>query len=187
MGTRTVYDDTLAAFSSYGVTLDGVGKPDLVAPGRHIISALSSRSDTLAVQYPSHIVDDGYIRLSGTSAAAPIVSGVVAQLLQAHPGLNPGQVKWLLTHTAQPIGGPGTGAGYPRVGAAVQLSGGGNANSGLVPNNYLAAAYAAKVGLSVSWDTVSWDTVSWDTVSWDTVSWNTVSWNTVSWNTVLPD
>jgi hypothetical protein len=96
-------------------------------------------------------------------------------------------VKWLLTHTAQPIGGPGTGAGYPRVGAAVQLSGGGNANSGLVPNNYLAAAYAAKVGLSVSWDTVSWDTVSWDTVSWDTVSWNTVSWNTVSWNTVLPD
>ncbi len=192
MGTRTVSDDALAAFSSYGVTLDGVGKPDLVAPGRHIVSALSSRYDTLAVQYPSHVIDDGYIRMSGTSAAAPVVSGVVAQLLQAHPTLNPGQVKWLLTHTALPISGAGTGAGYPRVGAAVQYSGSGNANSGLVPNNYLAAAYAAKVGLSVSWDTVSWntvswDTVSWDTVSWDSVSWNTVSWNTVSWNTVLPD
>jgi serine protease AprX len=183
MGTRTVYDDTLAAFSSYGVTLDGVGKPDLVAPGRHIISALSSRSDTLALQYPSHIVNDGYIRMSGTSAAAPVVSGVVAQLLQARPSLTPGQVKWLLTRTALPIGGTGTGSGYPQVGAAVQRFGVGNANAGLVPNNYLAAAYAAKVGLSVSWDTVSWDSVSWDTVSWDTVSWDTVSWNTVSWET----
>ena len=192
MGTAATYDDTLAAFSSYGVTVDGVSKPDLVAPGRRIISALSSRFDTLALQNPARVVDDGYIRMSGTSASAPVVSGVVAQLLQAHPTLNPGQVKWLLTHTALPISGPGTGAGYPQVGAAVQRTGGGNANCGLVPNNYLAAAYAAKVGLSVSWDTVSWntvswDTVSWDTVSWDSVSWNTVSWNTVSWNTVLAD
>jgi serine protease AprX len=187
MGTAATYDDALAAFSSYGVTVDGVSKPDLVAPGRRIISALSSRFDTLAVQNPARVVDDGYIRLSGTSASAPVVSGVVAQLLQARPSLTPGQVKWLLTHTAQPIGGAGTGSGYPRVGAAVQRSADGNSNSGLVPNNYLAAAYAAKVGLSVSWDTVSWDTVSWDTVSWNTVSWNTVSWNTVSWNTVSSD
>jgi serine protease AprX len=186
-GTATVSDDTLAAFSSYGVTLDGVRKPDLVAPGRHIVSALSSRYDTLAQQYPSRIVNDTYIRMSGTSAAAPVVSGVAAQLLQARPGLNPGQVKWLLNHTARPISGPGTAAGYPRVGAAVQRSGGGNANSGLVPNNYLAAAYAAKVGLSVSWDTVSWDTVSWDTVSWDTVSWDSVSWDSVSWDSVSWD
>jgi serine protease AprX len=184
MGTPSVYDDALAAFSSYGMTLDGVAKPDLVAPGRRIIAPLSSRSDTLAQQYPSHVVSDGYIRLSGTSAAAPVVSGVVAQLLQARPTLTPGQVKWLLTHTAQPINGPGTGAGYPRTGAAVQRSGVGNANSGLVPNNYLAAAYASKVGLTLSWDTVSWDTVAWDTVSWNTVSWDSVSWNTVSWNTV---
>jgi serine protease AprX len=121
--------------------------------------------------------------MSGTSASAPVVSGVVAQLLQARPSLTPGQVKWLLTRTALPVGGAGTGHGYPRVGAAVQRGGGGNSNAGLVPNTYLAAAYAAKAGLSVSWDTVSWDTVSWDTVSWDTVSWDTVSWDTVSWNT----
>ena len=184
MGTAAVYDDALAAFSSYGVTLDGVRKPDLVAPGRRIISTLSSRSDTLALQIPSRVVSDGYIRMSGTSASAPIVTGVVALLLQARPSLSPGQVKWLLTHTAQPVSGAGTGSGYPRVGAAVQRTEVGNANTGLVPNNYLAAAYASKVGLSVSWDTVSWDTVAWDTVSWNTVSWNSVSWNTVSWNTV---
>ena len=39
--------------------------------------------------------------------------------------------------------GSGTGAGYPRVGAAAARNSPGNANSGLVPNNYLAAAYAA--------------------------------------------
>jgi serine protease AprX len=187
MGTKSVYDDVLAPFSSYGVTVDGVAKPDLVAPGRRMVSSLSSRSDTLAQLYPSRVVDDGYIRLSGTSAAAPVVSGVVAQILQARPTLTPGQVKWLLTHTSLPVNGPGTGAGYPRVGAAVQRFGVGNANTGLVPNNYLAAAYAAKAGLTVSWDTVSWNTVAWDTVSWDTVSWDSVSWNTVSWNTTLPD
>jgi serine protease AprX len=189
-GTATVSDDALAAFSSYAVTGDGVSKPDLVAPGRNIVSTLSSRSDTLAMQYPSHVINDAYIRMSGTSAAAPIVTGVVAQLLQARPSLTPGEVKWLLTHTALPISGPGTGAGYPQVGAAVQRIGGGNANTGLVPNNYLAAAYAAKMGLAwdaVSWNTVAWDSVSWDTISWDSVSWNSVSWNSVSWNSVTWD
>jgi len=73
--------------------------------------------------------------------------------------------------------------------AAVQGSARGNANIGLVPNNYLAAAYAAKTGLnvardSVSWNTVSWDSVSWDNVSWDNVSWDNVSWDNVSWNNV---
>jgi len=186
-GTATVSDDTLAAFSSYGVTTDGVRKPDLVAPGRHIVSTLSSFSDTLPQLFPNRIVDYAYLRMSGTSAAAPVVSGVVAQLLQARPSLNPGQVKWLLTHTARPIDGPGTGAGYPRTGAAVQRSAGGSTNSGLVPNNYLAAAYAAKLGLSVSWDMVSRNTVSWDTVSWDTVSWDSVSWDNVSWDSVSWD
>ena len=169
------------------MTTDGLRKPELVAPGRHIVSTLSSAHDTLPLQFPSHIVDDAYLRMSGTSAAAPVVSGVVAQLLQARPGLSPGQVKWLLTHTARPIDGPGTGAGYPRTGAAVQGSARGNANIGLVPNNYLAAAYAAKTGLSVSWDSVSWNTVSWDSVSWESVSWDSVSWDNVSWDSVSWD
>src|SRR5579859_99059 len=186
-GTSTVADDTLAAFSSYGLTIDGVRKPDLVAPGRHIVSTLSSVWDTLPQQFPTHIVDAGYFRMSGTSAAAPVVSGVVAQLLQARPTLNPGQVKWLLTNSAQAIAGPGMGAGYPRTGAAVQRTASGTSNSGLVPNNYLAAVYAAKIGLSVSWDSVSWDTVSWDTVSWDSVSWDSVSWDSVSWDSVSWD
>lgn len=186
-GSAAISDDSLATFSSYGVTRDGVRKPDLVAPGRNIVGPLSSRSDPLGRQYSSHIVDDVYIGLSGTSASAPIVSGVVAQLLQARPSLTPGEVKWLLTHTALPLREQGSGAGYPQVGAAVRHGTPGNANSGLVPNNYLAAAYAAKAGLTVSWNTVSWNTVSWDTVSWDSVSWDSVSWDNVSWDNVAWD
>ena len=81
---------------------------------------LSAAPRGLPASLPARVVGGGnYIRLSGTSASAPVITGVVAQLLQANPSLKPGQVKWLLTHTAQPITGPGTGAGYPQVGPAV--------------------------------------------------------------------
>src|SRR5205807_5603926 len=113
-----------------------------------------------------------YIQLSGTSASAPVVSGVVAQLLQARPNLKPGQVKWLLTHTSQAVSGPGTGAGYPQVGAAVDYAAIPSTTDRRLPNRYLLAAYAASINkslASVSWSNVSWDNVSWDNVSWDNV------------------
>ena len=50
------------------------------------------------------IVDRNYIGIPGTSAAAPIVAGVVAQMLEANPELTPDQVKEILTETARPIG-----------------------------------------------------------------------------------
>jgi serine protease AprX len=191
-GTATIADDSLAAFSSYGTTADQLLKPDLVAPGRHLVSTLSSPTAPLALQFPARVLGGGsYINLSGTSASAPVVSGLVAQLLQARPELSPGQVKWLLTHTARPVAGPGTGAGYPNLGAAVNYPYGvPSANGGRLPNQYLLAAYLAKAGRtwnSVSWDSVSWDSVSWDSVSWDSVSWDSVSWDSVSWDSVAWD
>ena len=187
--TATTADDSVATFSSYGTTVDLLSKPDLVAPGRHIVSTLSSPKDPLALGFPTHVVGGGnYISLSGTSAAAPVVSGLVAQLLQARPDLTPGQVKWLLTRTARPVGGPGAGAGYPDLGSAVnypyRVS---SANAGRMPNVYVLAAYLATISKAwntVSWESVSWDSVSWDSVSWDSVSWDSVSWDSVSWDSV---
>jgi serine protease AprX len=191
MGTPSTADDTVAWFSSYGQTVDGIAKPDLVAPGRNIVSTLSSPLAPLAQRFPQRVLGGGnYIRLSGTSAAAPVVTGVVAQLLQARPGLKPGQVKWLLTHTARPVSGPGTGAGYPQIGSAGGYSGSvGNSNTWL-PNTYLRAAYASLMGVafnSVAWDNVAWDNVAWDNVAWDNIAWDNVGWNNVGWNNVASD
>jgi serine protease AprX len=186
--TASTADDTLAAFSSYGKTADGLAKPDLVAPGRRIISTLSSPRSPLAAEFPTRVLGGGhYIQLSGTSASAPVISGVVAQLLQARPNLTPGQVKWLLTHTALPVAGAGTGAGYPRVGAAVNYSQAIGSTNPRLPNLYLALAYATHLGKtvgSVAWNDVAWNDVAWNDVAWNDVAWNDVAWNDVAWNDV---
>jgi serine protease AprX len=44
-----------------------------------------------------------YKMVDGTSFAAPIVTSIVAQILEANPELTPGQVKDLLTSTARPL------------------------------------------------------------------------------------
>ena len=50
------------------------------------------------------LIHPKYQHVDGTSVAAPIVSGVVAQLLEANPRLSPQQVKDILCQTAEPIG-----------------------------------------------------------------------------------
>jgi serine protease AprX len=198
VGTPSPRDDALAWFSSFGTTQDGFAKPDLVAPGRHIVGPLVSQGARLAKRFPDKVVTPGYIQLSGTSAAAPVVAGAVALLVQARPWLTPDQLKWLLTSTARPLGS-GAGAGELDVNAAARWSGTmGSANRGLIPNRIVGLAYLSAVGRptvswdsvswdSVSWDSVSWDSVSWDSVSWDSVSWDSVSWDSVSWDSVLGD
>lgn len=60
-------------FSSRGPTADGRVKPDVVAPGERIWSCRSGGRGTTR--------DDLYIELSGTSMAAPHVSGLLAAYL----------------------------------------------------------------------------------------------------------
>jgi serine protease AprX len=190
-------DDTLAWFSSFGLTQERFAKPDLVAPGRHIVGTLASAGAVFAQTFPTKVVAQRYIQLSGTSASAPIVAGGVALLVQAHPELTPDQIKWILTRSARPLDGApsGSGAGELALVAASRLAAGevGRANLGLTPNRLVGLAYLAQHEQSgtswdsVSWDSVSWDSVSWDSVSWDSVSWDSVSWGSVSWDSVLGD
>ena len=107
--TDTTSDDTVTSYSSKGPTLlDHVVKPDLLAPGNRVVSLLANGS-TLDVLSPADEVSPSsyngygkasYFFMSGTSMAAPIVSGTVALMLQRSSSLTPDQVKIRLMKTA---------------------------------------------------------------------------------------
>ena len=103
-GTDTPDDDAYATWSSVGKTQDGVDKPEIGAPGAHIVSALAPDSDFTRL-CPECIVDGEYIRAGGTSMAAPVVSGVAALMLQGHPDWTPDQVKGTMLATRRQLPG----------------------------------------------------------------------------------
>lgn len=85
-GTAGRGDDRVSRFSSRGPSwYDGIAKPDIVAPGDGLISN-SVLNSTLALTYPGLLVSNGsskYLRLSGSSMATGVVSGVIALMLEA--------------------------------------------------------------------------------------------------------
>jgi len=113
MGTPQRADDLIASYSSKGPTLiDHVVKPDIVAPGNLLVSTETPGTTLYAtetnnlVPYNYYVHGGGsspsayYFTLSGTSMATGVVSGAVADLLQAQPRLTPDQVKARLMKTA---------------------------------------------------------------------------------------
>jgi serine protease AprX len=106
-GTFTRLDDVLASWSSRGLTQDGVHKPEVLAPGAHLVSTLAPNSD-FAHLCPECVVDSGrYFRAGGTSMSSAVVSGAAALLLEAHPTWTPAQVKGALTSKLVDVAGAG--------------------------------------------------------------------------------
>jgi subtilisin family serine protease len=83
-------------FSGQGPTRDGRLRPDVLAPGSHIASALTS-SNTFGL--PMYAISD-YTLAAGTSMAAPFLAGTVALMLQANATLDPEMVRQILHDTA---------------------------------------------------------------------------------------
>jgi len=133
-GSLTRNDDTMASFSSSGPTaIDFLSKPDLVAPGVGTVSLAVPGSSFYSSKAAFLVGPKGmiklstmpYLSLSGTSMAAPVVSGSVALMLQANPKLTPNLIKAILQYTAQEYPGYTVmrqGAGFLNTLGAVRLA-----------------------------------------------------------------
>jgi serine protease AprX len=187
-----VGDDRNATWSAYGYTEDGFAKPELGAPGRFMIGPVPQGS-TLVAQKPGNVVAPGYIQLSGTSFAAPVVAGVAAQLIARHPDWTPDQVKGALMLSAKPVpqAQPGAvGVGQLNAGKAGDFKGT-PPSPNLALNRFLvsgsgslsfdAASWAEMVAGNASWADASWADASWADASWSAASWADASWADASW------
>jgi serine protease AprX len=115
-GTR---DGAVSDFSSRGAAADASTWPDISAPGANIVSACRLYLPICATGLQPHngpgLLDLGtYNVISGTSMAAPQITGIVAQLFQAKPSATPGEIEHALKSTAYRFG---AGASYQQVGS----------------------------------------------------------------------
>ena len=189
LGTAAPSDDTMPAWSSVGPTADGLAKPDLVAPGRKIVSVRVPGS-TLDLQSPSHVEGPTTIRFSGTSEAAAVAAGAAALLINQRPELSPDQAKALLVDAARPLGGVSAaaqGAGLVNVPRALAARTPHVTRPHLPPADGVIRALLPTLQREVGDDHVIWDHVLWDHVLWDHVLWDHVLWDHVLWDHVLWD
>ncbi len=116
-GSMSVHDDVVPAFSSTG---DSKRNPDLVAPGKSIVS-LRVTGSHLDQAHPEGVVNDRFFKGTGTSQAAAVVSGAAALIIEQRPEIKPDQLKDLLKSTAVtlPNADPvGQGSGMINLGQA---------------------------------------------------------------------
>jgi subtilisin family serine protease len=99
-GTSDVRDDEIPDFSARG---NGIRNPDVIAPGKSVVSLRDPGSFIDANYGDTGRVGDRFFRGSGTSEAAAVTSGAAALLLSQRPNLTPGQVKRILTSTANTL------------------------------------------------------------------------------------
>jgi len=182
-GTLALNDDRESLFSSRGPTRDGFAKPDVLAPGEHIVS----------LRVPGTVMDrDGadvsssgsYARLSGTSASTAMATGAAADVLEAHLWYTATQVKGALIAGGRKIVGSRTPGLDVDDALTVRPA---RVNVGLVPSAVLIRLLAASgnvFGPGMSWEGISWEGISWEAVSWEGVAWEAVSWEGVTWDSV---
>jgi serine protease AprX len=188
-GTPSEQDDRESAFSSRGPTMDGFTKPDVLAPGRRVVSLRAAGSQIAPVVTGHGAAQGGtsanslYTRMSGTSVSSAMVSGVAALVLSFHASYTPTNTKGAILAFGRGITGtptravtaPSAVSALPRV-----------VNSQLLPSRLLMTALqkSGLVGSGTTWEGVTWEGVTWERVMWETVTWEGVSWESVSWEGV---
>lgn len=202
-GTAGLGDDVLPNFSGRGPTsADGLSKPDLVAPGAHLLSTRAPGS-TIDTQFP--VTSPGpYRRGSGTSMSSGVVSGAVALMLQMDPTLTPDRTKFELMDTATRAADAdpdAVGAGEPSAYRAVTEAGPGSANVGVPRSDGLGRLDLSRGSISLQsddllsttlgatstaqlllWQPLAYTTSAWTTVSWQLSPFATVAWPGTQWS-----
>ena len=208
MGTILSSDDTVPAFSQRGT---GGRHPDVVAPGVSIMGLLSPGS-TLAQQYPNAIIGGRFLRGSGTSQAAALTSGAVADMLSVNPNLTPDQVKNALMSSASRISvnNPNfVGAGLVNVAGAEAVkpttqtqnfstaTGGGSLELARGANQVTAGGvtltgeqdifgtpWVPSVMVPLEQSATAWNGGVYNSVTWSGSTWTSVTWSSVTWSSV---
>jgi serine protease AprX len=202
-GTPNTSDDVIPSWSSQGTTQDGLTKPDVLAPGAHIVTTLAPGSD-FANLCPTCVINNDYFQVSGTSLAAPIVSGIAADLVTAHPDWTPDMIKGAIVNTATSLPNGGN-----EVNAIAAYWANGSelvANQGVSPSTLIDPDTG-----DIDYNAASWSAASWSSAvdplaaSWSAASWScegcssdpsggdssgggvdptSASWSTVGWTTM---
>ena len=210
-GTTTLADDSVPNFSSRGPTAaDGLAKPDVVAPGAHLVS-LAAPGATITTQFPPVGMPAPYRRGSGTSFASGVVSGLVADMLSANPLMSPDRVKYALMSTATPDAsmdpmavGVGVVHGYDATFAApagqanrnvpysngtgslqnsrgtVQLAAGSGVNTGTILSGNLTAQLLPFS--NVLFTGSNWSGSNWSGSNWSGSNWSGSNWSGSNWS-----
>jgi len=191
--TADIVDDYAAPWSAWGYTNEGFLKPEVAAPGRWMRGAVPELG-TMKIQFPTRSLGQGYMWMSGTSFAAPVVSGLAANILARNPSWTPDQVKGALMLTARmPYGhaaGGALGLGIVNGPSAATSPGQANPNAALYQfvttdstggATFDSAAWEETAKANASWASASWSSASWSSASWASASWANASWANASW------
>jgi serine protease AprX len=190
--TSDPYDDTVPWWSAYGSTMDGFSKPDMAAPGRYLAMPVPADA-SLAAYAPERALEAGYMWMSGTSFAAPVVAGAAAQILARHPDWGPNEVKGALMLTSAYLGGVSAGVGEIDAAAAASLDfTPPNPNEGFyafVETDsatgqpfFNAAAWASFVQSGAAWSSAAWSSAAWSSAAWSSAAWASAAWSSAAWS-----
>jgi serine protease AprX len=182
----------VADFSGRGVVA-GVVKPDVVAPGVHVLGVMPTTSYIYA-KHPEGRQPNGLFRGSGTSEATAVASGVAAAYISAHRSASPVEVKAAVRDAAKPVHKWGAGAGVVQMAttSAPAADAGEshfdadswNRNAWQQGNwvDWLASSWSASSWSASSWSASTWKASSWSASSWSASSWSASSWSASSWS-----
>jgi serine protease AprX len=179
--TLATTDDGPASFSAGAATAND-RSPTVVVPARSIQSIKATGSVMASIAPPASLVGTTFMRGTGTSQAAAIVSGEAALMYSATTGLGPTDVKMNLCNFASNRGWDRKrqGCGVATVAAMTSA----NIDTSYTWEAYPEASVSATTAnatTDLQTRAVSWQGSSWQGSSWQGSSWQGASWQGSSW------